>query len=74
MSDPQNTIPAADKQSPGNRKQSRRNRGHESKQSKQEKYINYDHPGECSPEKSTAGYAESGESACESASDSVDSC
>ena len=37
VSDPQNTIHAAEKQSPGNKKQSRRNRGHESKQSKQEK-------------------------------------
>ena len=32
-----NTVHAADKQSPGNKKQSRRNRGHESMQSKQEK-------------------------------------
>ena len=37
VSDRQNTIHAAEKQSPGNKKQSRRNRGHESKQSKQEK-------------------------------------
>ena len=37
VSDPQNTVHAADKQGPGNKKQSRRNRGHESKQSKQEK-------------------------------------
>ena len=37
MSDPQNTVHAANKQSPGNRKQGRRNRGHESKESKHEK-------------------------------------
>ena len=37
VSDPQNTVHAADKQSPGNKKQSRRNQGHESKQSKQGK-------------------------------------
>ena len=37
VSDLQNTVHAADKQGLGNRKQSRRNRGHESKQRKQEK-------------------------------------
>ena len=37
VSDPQNTVHSADKQSPGNKKQIRRNRGNESKQSKQEK-------------------------------------
>ena len=37
VSDPQNTVYAAEKPSPGNRKQSGRNRGHESKQSNQEK-------------------------------------
>ena len=37
VSDPQNTFHAANKQSPGNRKQGRRYRRHESKQSKHEK-------------------------------------
>ena len=34
-----NTVHAADKQSPGNRKHRRRNQGHESQQSKQEKEM-----------------------------------
>ena len=37
VSDSQNTVYATGCQSPGNKKQSRRNRGHESKQSKEEK-------------------------------------
>ena len=39
VSDPQNTVYATDNQNPGNKKQSRRNHGHESKQSKQEKEV-----------------------------------
>ena len=117
VSDPQNTVHAADKQSPVNRKQSRRTRGSESKQSKQEKgsakkckFCGTNHPYDrakcpasgktclkcgklghfavkCQEKNrvssapankvhhtsATPKYAEGGESACESASDSDES-
>ena len=117
VSDPQNTVHAADKQNPGNNKQHRRNRGHESKQSKQEKtnarqckFCGTNHPYDrakcpasvitclqCAKQGHFAvkcqeknrvssgpankvhhisgapGYAEGGESACESVSDSDES-
>ena len=113
VSDPQNTIYAANKQSPGNRKQGRCNRGHESKQRKHEKtsakqckFCGTNHPydrakcpassktcfkcgkqghfaAKCQEKNrvpsgpankvhhtsATPGYAEGGESACESVSD-----
>lgn len=117
VSDSQNTIHAAEKQSPRNRKQGRRNCGHESKQSQHEKtsakqckFCGTNHPydrakcpasgktcfkcgkqghfaAKCQEKNrvssgptnkvhhtsATPGYAEGGESACESVSDSDES-